>query len=548
MTRLLHFLGRVRASQGRLLFWSTLNSLALALSGGGGLLLLVPLLHLVGAEKTPSPANQAISNWLHGLGIGLNLTSVLLAFVALQLLAAWLERVRRLQHIDLSLRFAFECQQELHRALAQTSWLQFAKLQRANLLQTCTEEIRRISAAAYSIQWAIAEAALLCAYFLTALVVAPVFSLAAASVGLACLWVIRRTTGRALFLGDRLTQNWQEMFAATGDFLDSAQLARCYQTTDSHASMYLARATELYQTRRELEVNSTRAATLFTGLVVVALAILCYVAIGWAGIPASSLIVLIFVFNRMASRLGGLEQVAQRLLNDLPALERVRQTITACQASHQLEDTDEVAPVLASELVFEQVRFAYPGEKFELRVDQAIPARKLTVLSGPSGVGKSTALSLVLGLIRPDSGRLLVDGQPLQPGPNWRRTIGYLPQHPFLFHQSIRANLHWGASEATEEDLWSALEQAEARDFVEAFAQGLDTVVGERGDRLSGGQRQRLALARALLRQPQLLLLDEPTSGLDEANEVAIFQTLKALSSRLTVLVVSHRTSAQGPG
>lgn len=540
------FLRRLGASQGRLLFWTTINSLALALIGGTGLLLLIPLLHLVGVGE-PSASYQTVSGWLDRVGFPLTLESVLLLFVSIQLLGAWLDRVRRMQHIDLSLGFALEQQERLHRALAQTSWSQFARLRHSNLLQTCTVEIRRIQAAAYSLQWALAEGALLVAYFLASLFVAPVLSLVTALIGAVSLWLIRSITGRAMFLGDTLSKNWASVFDAAGEHLDSVTLARCYETSESHTRIYLDYAKELYQTRREQESNATRGSLLFMVLVVLALAVLCYVAIRWAQLPATSLILLIIIFQRMAVKLSGLEQVAQRLFNDLPSLGNLDRTIELCLSSARTEETGLPAPELKQGIRFEQVAFAFPEEDFELHLDFEIPARRLTVLSGPSGVGKSTALHLILGLLKPLKGRILVDGVPLETRAlsGWRTTIGYLPQSPFLFHKSIRANLQWGAPEAGDAEIMAALEQAGARDFVAEFKEGLDTVVGERGARLSGGQRQRLALARALLRRPQLLILDEPTSGLDPDSESRVLDTLGTLAQEVTVIVVSHRPSVQ---
>mgnify|MGYP001616423148 CR=1 FL=1 len=125
----------------------------------------------------------------------------------------------------------------------------------------------------------------------------------------------------------------------------------------------------------------------------------------------------------------------------------------------------------------------------------------------------------------------------------WRRSVGYVPQEVFLFPDSVRANLAWANPPADEARLWQVLTLAAAADFVRALPLGLDTQVGERGIRLSGGERQRLALARALLRQPTLLVLDEATSALDSENERLIQTALQHLHGQMTVLVIAHRLS-----
>ena len=171
-----------------------------------------------------------------------------------------------------------------------------------------------------------------------------------------------------------------------------------------------------------------------------------------------------------------------------------------------------------------------------------IPARRTTALVGVSGGGKTTLADLLLGLLRPDQGRILVDGTPLDQMDlaTWRRGIGYVAQESFLFNDTIRQNLLPDEG-APDEELLEALRTARLDDFVTRLPAGLDTLVGERGVRLSGGERQRLALARALVRRPRLLVLDEATSALDYENEALIRQALERLHGETTVVMITHR-------
>ena len=146
-----------------------------------------------------------------------------------------------------------------------------------------------------------------------------------------------------------------------------------------------------------------------------------------------------------------------------------------------------------------------------------------------------------MGLYLPDSGRLSVDEVQIN-AKNlhaWRRSVAYLPQENFLFHATIRENLYWSNPDASDRELTTALQQAGAG-FVTSLPEQLETVVGDAGVRLSGGERQRLALARALLRNPSLLILDEATSSLDRKNEDTILQAIKALHGKFTILLIAH--------
>jgi len=201
-------------------------------------------------------------------------------------------------------------------------------------------------------------------------------------------------------------------------------------------------------------------------------------------------------------------------------------------------------PPLARGVRLERVAFAWPdAAPVFTDVDLLIPAGRITVLTGPSGAGKTTLVDLVLGLLEPTAGRILVDDVPLSRIDRraWRQEIGYVPQDPVLLHASVRENLTFGDPAVEEEAILRALAIAEAQDFVRQLPEGLETVVGERGAALSGGQRQRLALARALVHRPRLLVLDEVTSALDAETEKRICDNLVAMPDRPTILAVTHR-------
>jgi len=195
---------------------------------------------------------------------------------------------------------------------------------------------------------------------------------------------------------------------------------------------------------------------------------------------------------------------------------------------------------------FKDVDFTYPDRSQTLtKLNMSIRKGQMTALVGESGSGKSTVTDLVLGLQVPGQGQVLIDGVPLSDWKqnSFRERVGYVPQDPLLFHASIRDNLLWSFEEANESDLWEALRLANAENFVKELPHGIDTVVGDRGVRLSGGQRQRIALARALLRKPELLILDEATSALDSESERLIQQSIEQVAHDTTILVVAHRLS-----
>lgn len=201
---------------------------------------------------------------------------------------------------------------------------------------------------------------------------------------------------------------------------------------------------------------------------------------------------------------------------------------------------------LKGEITFSGVDFHYAGRAAVFKgLNLKIAKGQMTALVGKSGAGKTTVIDLILGLFRPNAGHVFIDGNDLGGIDvlSFRKRIGLVFQDNFLFNSTIRENLLWSYEEATEEDLKWALEKSNCLEFVDKLEKGLDTFVGDRGVMLSGGQRQRLALARAIIRRPEILILDEATSALDNQSERLIQDSIEELSKDMTIIVIAHRLS-----
>ncbi|MGC0398184.1 ATP-binding cassette subfamily B protein [Streptomyces sp. SAI-126] len=228
-------------------------------------------------------------------------------------------------------------------------------------------------------------------------------------------------------------------------------------------------------------------------------------------------------------------------------LESVRSVGEVLQAP-ELEDNEGRIRVesVRGAVEFQGVGHAYDNGRPAVRdfTLSVIPGETVALV-GASGAGKSTVLNLVIGFIRPTSGRLLLDGADMNTLDlrTYRRFLSVVPQESILFDGTIRDNVAYGMDDADEQTVRAALRDANALEFVDRLPQGLDTLVGERGARLSGGQRQRLAIARALIRDPRVLVLDEATSALDTRSEALVQQALARLLRGRTTFVVAHRLS-----
>lgn len=266
------------------------------------------------------------------------------------------------------------------------------------------------------------------------------------------------------------------------------------------------------------------------------------------GIAAEDFIrflIFLFAIFQPIKDFSGFNNVIQ---NGMAAAERIFQVLD--------QETEPVVPAGAepvlpggftTNICFEQVSFSYnSGESRVLDdVNLDIKAGQLVAFVGPSGAGKSTLLNLLPRFYEPDQGRILIDGKNIREMalPELRSLFGIVTQDTILFNESIRMNILYGRPEATEPEIIEAAKAAHAWEFIRQMEQGLDTVVGEKGARLSGGQKQRLSIARAILKNPAVLIFDEATSSLDTESERLVQQAIEQMHGRRTVLVIAHRLS-----
>lgn len=569
-----------------LLRWraAALVGLALLATGteGVGILLLVPLLALVGVDPGGGATGRmaaGVEGVLGWVGVEPSLPVVVVAFFLVVASLALLRRAQAVFQAEATEGFSHRLRTRLHAALLRAEWTRVSRLRSSDVLHALTEEVDRASHAAFLLLALAAEVLVSGVFVMAAFAVSP----AATGVALACAGVVlvalRRRIALAHGVGVEVGEAGSEVLFGAVEQMGALKVARSYGAEERHLRAFeersrwrAARTVEMYRNHADVELRFRLASAALAALVL-------YVALAWLRLPAAAVLVLLVLFARLAPRLSGLASMVQGLLNALPGFERVQRLTgdleasggggragTGVRSASGAPDGVGVrsqpgatsgdgggqppAPLpLGSGVELRGVRFRYPDRPDPATldgVDLMIPTGRMTALVGPSGAGKSTIADMLLGLLVPDEGEVLADSRTLTRDllPRWRETVAYVPQDTFLFHDSIRDNLLWARPGAEDAELERALRLARADAFVARLPQGLDTVVGDRGVQLSGGERQRIALARALLRRPALLVLDEATSALDQENEGEILRALAGLGGDVTVLLITHRLAA----
>jgi ATP-binding cassette subfamily C protein len=522
--------------------------LILTLTEGASLLLLAPLLELIGVvEESPLPrAGGWLVDGLARVNLSPTLGTVLILFVIFAALRAAARLIQSRLVATVREELIATYRRRLYRAMTGAEWRFLVTRTPSEFAITLTSEIGRIG----SVVTMLTDMAVSVLVSVVYLGLAVRLSAATAALVVGCAlvlgWTARSAFNRATAIGTRGAQARGRLHAAIAEHIASLKTARVAGTLERHTDEFAGLVASSSDVGREASSGESDLQQHLELGSVVLLAVIVYVSSAVINVSPAVLLVLMFVFARLMPRLVNIYRLWQTLLMSLPVIAGVQQIEAACLAAQEPVADRALETTLSHEIVFEDVTFAYLNRESvpALRgLNLTIEAGRTTAIVGASGSGKTTVADLLTGLLSPASGRIVVDGRPLTAASlaSWRRDMSYVPQDTFLFNDTVRVNLEWGAPGHPEAALWEALERASAARFVRELPRGLDTVIGERGVRLSGGERQRIAIARALLRHPKLLILDEATSSLDRDNERRIQRAIDALQHRMTIVVITHR-------
>jgi ATP-binding cassette subfamily C protein len=501
----------------------------------------------------------------HALGVPLSLSAMLVIYVAVVTMAAALTAYQNVLLVRYRLEFVDELRQRLYRAIARAEWRHLLGLRQSDLLTALTIDVSWVGQGTLAVLNLGVAVVVITVQVAVALRISPAVTGLAMATGIGLAALMWPLVARSRRLGRQLVQFNRGVLASVTGFLDGLKLAKVHGLEPGHLMSFDSAIVRARRSQIDFAKAQAAAGAVQFSATAVVLAVLIDVVAGRHAVSLAELLVLAFIFTRLVPQITQAQSNVQTLAQSLPAFGELTAVIDDCARAAE-EGKPQSAPsrparrrpalsdcpaALSDRLCLDGVCFSYrrpDGQPVEVLhgVTLEVPARATTALVGPSGAGKTTIADLAVGLLVPTSGRVLIDGAVLAGEliPRWREEVAMVPQDVFLFHQSIRANLLWAQPGASEGDLWRALALASAEALVRQLPDGLDTVVGDRGERLSGGERQRIALARALLRQPALLVLDEATSSLDAGNETAILDALAMLHGSMTILVIAHQRSS----
>ncbi len=514
-----------------------------AMAEGIGLSSMMPLLSMVtGSKGEESGLEHTIRSLLAMVGITPTLGVLLVLIVTGSVVKATLMLLAQRQvgytvaHVATDLRLA------LLRSLLSARWLYYVRQPVGMLANSFATEASRASEAYLYGTTLVSQLIQTILYVGIAAAVSWQTTLAASFVGLATVGALSGLVRQTKRAGIKQTDLMRTLISRMADVLYAVKPLKAMGREPlvapllEHETQSLNRALQ----RQVLSKEAVRA--LQEPLLVGSLAGGLYIASTFWDIAINGVIMLSLIFARALFSL----QKAQKQYQAMAACESAFWSLqkTIAESEREAETgTGTREPLFERCLSVRDVDFAYEERPILADASLEIPAGAVTAIVGPSGAGKTTIADLVLGLVRPQRGEVFIDDVSLAEIDiaSWRHRVGYVPQEMLLLHEDVLTNVTLGDPALSRSDVEEALQAAGAADFVRELPQGLDTPLGERGARLSGGQRQRIAIARALVHRPSLLILDEATAALDPVSEAGIYDTVRSLRGRTTILAISHQ-------
>ncbi len=510
--------------------------LALALTEGAGILALVPMLALLGRSAAELPA------WAAPFANVVTLPAMLGFFVTLVCGRAAIQYLLTITEQRTQFALIDRWRTTIFVAIVRADWRTLANLRRSDQVALMVQSVDRLGSGFLYLLAMMSRAVTLVLIWMVALWLAPELAAAAVVGGLVVVAGFVPLKRRAHTLGEALGGRYRQVQGTLDDALRALRLIKSHGREAATIATMDAGMEDLREAQLDFERASGRSrVALQAGAALLLAAIIALAAA--RGVSTAVLLPLIVLFGRSVPLLEQLQVSTQRWSHAAPALAEAETLLATVGANAEPALPAEPSPPLRSAIALNAVTLDHGRDRPAVdRVTLTLPMATTTALVGPSGAGKSTLADLFGGLITPDAGTLSIDGMPLvgEGRIGWRRAVAYVHQDPVLFPASIRANLLWAEPDASDTRLERALRDAAAQ-FVFALPEGLETMIGDAGCRLSGGERQRIALARALLRNPDLLILDEATSALDPDSEAAIASAVAAMQGTRTILIVAHR-------
>ena len=526
-----------------------LTNLLYGLSQGVSIVTLIPLLQMLeknslGNNKVFDVLNKLVSS----MGITISIELIVALYLTLILFNSLVQYAKSIWQSDVQQEFTASIRKDIFSKLIRSNWMYLSGQNRNEFSHILTSEIPSITALNFHLFSLLSVGIIFIIYVVLAFLVSFYFTLFVLVCGLVLYSLMNRFITRTYATGkDNFFTN-RNLYKQFDDFWDTIKFAKIHGTEKYHFDRFDEQNQQFAEERKRIIRLSLTPQTINTIASAVILSIVIYIGYKFGNMSLSSFLILILLFARIFPQLMKIHSTYMQIISLLPSYENTmamkEELEILLNDSAVFRDTSSSKITLEKEIAFHEVSFGYITEKplFE-HLSIVIPAQKITAIVGPSGIGKTTLMDMITGLLVPFNGKITIDRKSLAEIDKaaWHNSMAYVPQDSVFTNSSLRENLTMGNNHILDSTIWYTLNRVNAGQFVRELTDGLDTMMSNNAQQFSGGERQRLAIARALLREPSLLLLDEITNSLDDKNEQNILSILLDLKKDITIIFITHK-------
>jgi subfamily B ATP-binding cassette protein MsbA len=525
----------------------TLLSLVCGLFEAVSLGALVPLINIIATNQEPT---GNIWNLLKGffqfLSITLNTNTLLFTLAIIFLVGQVLIFIRQSWQIDLRFEFVRDLKEQVfsHIMHADLSYNTNKKI--GNFLDTILVETEQAGSGLFVITDLFSNICLITVYLMMLIYISFDMTIICIVVVAVMLYFVNKLLERSKFFGERRVDSNTEINEYTTERLSLLKLIKANSTEDRESDLFSKITDRFRDNNTKFVINGAKIELFFQSIIALVAILLVYLSLSVFNLSLGLIIVFLFILIRLTTPLRSINNQRHELAGLMASLIRVDQNITEAQITTSLRDGKTRYPGITESIFLQDVSYAYDTEKLVLQnVTLKIKKNEMVALVGPSGGGKSTLVDLIIRLIDPTYGVIGIDGIDLK-GYNvksYHTKVSLVSQDIFIFNESVLFNICYGTDEVSLNRAKNAAKIAFADEFIEKLSDGYNTPLGDRGVKLSGGQKQRIALARAIYKNPDILILDEATSALDSESEKNIQTSINTIKHKYTIIVVAHRLS-----
>ncbi|EJQ12999.1 ABC transporter ATP-binding protein [Bacillus cereus] len=554
MNHIIYFMKKLYSSAGKILYVNLFGMVLISLLEGIGIILLIPMISMTGiiniGEETTFIA--PVSRFLQDFPKTTSLVSILGIYILIVLGQNLLQRNITLRDARTQQAFVRKLRIETYSMILKAKWSFFLEKRKTNLITILTTELARVSYGVNLILQLLAAILFTFTQVGIAFLLSPQITIFVLVFGLLFLVASRVFIKKARILGGKTSELAKDYLSGITDHFNGIKDIKSNTLEASRLDWLQSITKKMSNEQMEYMRIRSNSQLFYKVSMAILIAFFLLLSVSIFKAQPAQLLLIVLIFSRLWPRFMTIQSNLEQLAASIPAFKSLWELQGECIEAIEIQDIHHqkhIKPICIEQgIECKDIYFRYNKKEhlYALQnINVKIPINSMTAIVGHSGAGKSTLIDVLMGLIQPEKGQVLIDGTPLTSENllSLRRAISYVPQDPFLFNASIRENLLMIEPNASEEQIWTALDFAAAAEFVRMLPKGLDTLIGDRGVRLSGGERQRLVLARAILRQPSILVLDEATSALDTENEVKIQSAIERLKGTMTIVVIAHRLS-----